>query len=643
MKSKTLKNSIKAVLCALLFFAIALFLPVIFSIGDSAEADVKNDNVVYDSVRKNIVIDDKKNCDITETITVTYLRDGINVGLARNVSRINKITRIVDGKKYVKTTKNDLELLSVTMDGEEEYNFLEERGDYFYINTGADGDYKVGKHVYEIHYLYSMGEDLIGAFDDFTFDIMDYGFKSKVGKFSAEITLPKDFLNGKDVAEVLTFRTNGMSPLDYGEVHAVIDSESFKISCSYGELLACHGLTMQLILPQGYFDTAYHPSALYYVTLAVAVAAVAAIALIIFTSRRVFKSVVTVELYPPEGYSPLDTARAYRGCINEKDFAALVVSWAGRGLITINFKGKRDLILTKLKEYDCPAATEYSKYERDFFNGLFNIYDTYDTSKEKLAKTAFKEKLYKAVEKLYKTPKEKKAPLILKKVAISVLSLVPFILAVISCNESMGRASSMLFVVIFPLIALNVFIYFPMPLWFKVLWGAIFGGAPFVALILTSACDYDFYYLIYITAAIFIFGTFSSIFVRAFSKEEKAAHGKVLGFKRFLLLAELDKLNALLEENPDYFYDILPYCYVFGITKKMQKKFSALNVPLPDYFEGETLSGVGRCISHSMHSVCGTSHIGGGGSGGGSSGGGGGGGSGGSSGGGGGGGGCGGR
>ena len=48
---------------------------------------------------------------------------------------------------------------------------------------------------------------------------------------------------------------------------------------------------------------------------------------------------------------------------------------------------------------------------------------------------------------------------------------------------------------------------------------------------------------------------------------------KIKGFKKFLIAVEKDKLEALVDENPYYFYDILPYAYVLGITNKYIKKF----------------------------------------------------------------------
>lgn len=48
---------------------------------------------------------------------------------------------------------------------------------------------------------------------------------------------------------------------------------------------------------------------------------------------------------------------------------------------------------------------------------------------------------------------------------------------------------------------------------------------------------------------------------------------KIKGFKSYLEKVEKDKLDALVLKNPNYFYDILPYAYVLGVSKKWVDKF----------------------------------------------------------------------
>ena len=54
---------------------------------------------------------------------------------------------------------------------------------------------------------------------------------------------------------------------------------------------------------------------------------------------------------------------------------------------------------------------------------------------------------------------------------------------------------------------------------------------------------------------------------------------KIKGFRHFLITAEKPRLEALVAENPNYFYDILPYTYALNISKKWINKFE--NIPIP--------------------------------------------------------------
>ena len=57
---------------------------------------------------------------------------------------------------------------------------------------------------------------------------------------------------------------------------------------------------------------------------------------------------------------------------------------------------------------------------------------------------------------------------------------------------------------------------------------------------------------------------------------------RIKGFRDFLVTAEKDKLESLVEKNPHYFYDILPYTYVLNISKKWVNKFENIKMPEVD-------------------------------------------------------------
>ena len=49
---------------------------------------------------------------------------------------------------------------------------------------------------------------------------------------------------------------------------------------------------------------------------------------------------------------------------------------------------------------------------------------------------------------------------------------------------------------------------------------------------------------------------------------------------------EKDKINELVLENPNYFYDILPYAYVLGVSDKWSKNFESIAVEPPTWYSG---------------------------------------------------------
>ena len=58
--------------------------------------------------------------------------------------------------------------------------------------------------------------------------------------------------------------------------------------------------------------------------------------------------------------------------------------------------------------------------------------------------------------------------------------------------------------------------------------------------------------------------------------------GRIRGFKYFLETVEKPKLEELVMNDSEYFYNILPYTYVLGVSNKWMKKFEdiALEDPL---------------------------------------------------------------
>ena len=59
--------------------------------------------------------------------------------------------------------------------------------------------------------------------------------------------------------------------------------------------------------------------------------------------------------------------------------------------------------------------------------------------------------------------------------------------------------------------------------------------------------------------------------------------GKIKGFKNFLETAEKSKLEELVMQNPEYFYNLLPYTYVLGVSNKWIEKFEDIALEAPHW------------------------------------------------------------
>ena len=85
---------------------------------------------------------------------------------------------------------------------------------------------------------------------------------------------------------------------------------------------------------------------------------------------------------------------------------------------------------------------------------------------------------------------------------------------------------------------------------------------------------------------IYYLAAISNVIILIFSilMKRKNSYGeqiisKINGFKKYIELAEKNQIEMLAEENPNYFYDILPYAYVLDVSKKWIEKFE--NIPIP--------------------------------------------------------------
>ena len=142
---------------------------------------------------------------------------------------------------------------------------------------------------------------------------------------------------------------------------------------------------------------------------------------------------------------------------------------------------------------------------------------------------------------------------------------------------------------------------------FGLVWGGGFGGIPWANMVLPSLLEDYIYLVIYIVGLLCVLCLI--ICLRYLPKRTPYGNqilGKLKGFKNFLETVEKDKLEAMVMENPTYFYDILPYTYVLGVSDKWIKKFETISLQAPTWYDSPTgfnVTSFGTFMNNTMTSA----------------------------------------
>ena len=307
------------------------------------------------------------------------------------------------------------------------------------------------------------------------------------------------------------------------------------ITGSYaGNLNAYEGITVRCTLPEGYFI--YKINYMPYVLVALVVLLCAI--LFWFTGKE-DKVIPVISFEPPEGYNPLDVAFVEKEAVSNTDMAALLIYLANKGYLRIEQnKGKDSFSMTKIKDYDGD-----NNIEALYMKGLFRRGNMAST--KSLAKDSFYEDVAKCITKENKKMKEKQ--------------------------------------IFFPT-AMPKFLYFI--------------GICVVAVVFFNAFAPKTWFT-YVACGIAVI--ILALFMFFGSKRTKAGnqvYGQILGFKEFIKKAELDRLKMLVEENPSYYYDIMPYAYVLGLSDQWIENFETMHMPEPDWYSGR--DPFGDAVFYSM-------------------------------------------
>lgn len=570
-----MKRFIKLLLCAFV-------LAGLFAGQAAAAARPQSEYFTISNYDVNINISENNIYDITETITVNFTEP--RHGISREIP--------FQGDLYRQNRPNGHYRAAVTDISVEGFKYKVSRsGDNVVIQIGDAKALVEGEQVYKIHYKMNYGNDGEADFDEVYPNIIGPRWNTTIDRVNFSVTLPKEF-----DAKLVGFSMGGYGSSGYNpnELKFSVDGTTIA-GYTTTTLYNYEALTLRVELPQGYFVVQDPRTTDWLIMGIIGLLSVGSV-LLFFLYGRDEIPVKTVEFYAPEGMTPSEVGYIIDGSVDNRDVCSLVMYWADRGYLTIEDTGGGEFTLHKVKN----MGNETRNFEQHMFNKLFKDGDSVTTGDLKYT--------------FYTTVNSTKAMVgdsfagtnrrVFTKVSSALMPLLSFFTALpvmMTVALNMYRdtfdftTTLMITAVLGGLILVPVFFLIgTMRRW---------RGEKPTARVIKLFC---FLFLCLLALVLFLVITESnlvpalpwiaalatvligltSVFITKRTPKGVEWLGKIQGFRDFIQYAERDKLEALVEQNPSYFYNVLPFAWVLNVTDKWAKRFESIALEPPQWYYG---------------------------------------------------------
>ena len=480
-----------------------------------------------------------------------------------------------------------------------------------------------GLHDYSIHYTYDMGGDIYDGFDEFIFHAFGDYWGTRINNARVVIILPDDV----DGSEIRFFadkkRKNDITDQIITNVSG--NTITAEVKADYNLRKA---LTVDVVLPDGFFNDSELDAENYgYSSLILCMICVLFALMSFVLWLRYGKDLPdvpeTVEFYPPAGLDAAELGYIHKADTGKKLTVATIISLASKEYIKISENSdktdititrnvglsfdkaiNREIKIVKLKDFDADTAgadteainfmntnfhskktkdvvirdnidqtianisfllkNDYLKIESDTINdytdeAVKNIRkDIEKKNKKEVTFTEIEEKVFNALfeEKDEVVLSEHKTfYTVFSDVANIVRNKYDDIINDIDAHKATVISALWLIICI-------------------ALWGIAY------CFIKDLNPALSFVYLVGYAAN--VISLVFTIMMKRKTQLGEELTAKINGFKNYIEVARKDQIEMLVEENPNYFYDILPYAYVLDVSKKWVEKFENIPIPVKD-------------------------------------------------------------
>ncbi len=535
----------------------------------------------------NINVNENNTYDVTEKITADFFtyKHGIERLIPQKVTAVRDIDGQTESKNYrilVSDITANTQASTEISDG------------YYDIRLGDPDTTVIGEQDYILQYTYDPGDDGYSDFDEFYYNIIGPEWTVPISNVSFSITMPKAF----DPSKIgFSLGYAGASGYDTSAIKYSVNEDNTQITGSVNRSLSPQeGLTIRLELPEGYYVGVRQATGPANTLLIVSLVLLGIALLLAALFLRKKKPVQTVEFYPPEGMTSADVGYVIDGLVEDKDIVSLIIYWADKGYMEIHQKEKsKDMTFVKKK--DLPSSA--NEYEKMMFDSMFEGGDQTSISK-------LKYKFYDTVtstKAMVRSKYQSKDNRVFTKKSVAMQNLMAFLssvpLAAMTFINVYEQTFDVFTTAILGFIVLGisyalVSVYIKsIETWLsakrstkvKTLIGWGIGTALFYFLIVLLSYEV-FGLMAFLPPVVALVITFLAPNFRVWTEKGIMWAGRIMGLKNFIQTVELDKLKMMVQEDPQYFYNVLPYAYVLGVTDKWSKQFESIALEPPSWYYG---------------------------------------------------------
>ena len=523
---------------------------------------------------------------VTETLTVQFSRD--LHGIYFDIPRKYNMTWDMNGEIIRKSYEFPVRKVKVLSGQNKE---ITSYSNYLRIKLGSSNKTLPAGHVetYKVQYEIVTRDLELNGLQMLFMNIISGKWNTDIHAVEFTIEMPKEF----DRDRLLFDTPVGVTGTSEGPFNLVVTGNT--ISGSYNETMEPgDAITVQLILDNGYFKFV-SPDRYGLIGTLVAGVFTIIMTILFYVFGKDDPVVESVEFHAPAGMTSAEVGVIIDGITNDGDVISLILDWGRRGLITIRDDEKEGLILEKKADLETTAR----EYESIMFEKLFK---NRESVKIRNLKNSFYTTIQKTESALDRYFQDKERKLYTESSEIVQILSVMFVwlpiaalsfLVIYNYKYEIGSPILVCAVEAVPMIMLTALLVHMenrkyMHKWYTKM--LLYAGA---AVLFFIPCMM----MIYIVAGLKIRSIYvimvllmniliivETIFMKKRTPYCNDLLGQVLGLRNFIIVAEEDRLKALVEENPYYFYDILPFAYALGLTNIWNEHFRNLTIQPCDWY-----------------------------------------------------------